>query len=192
MSATHSSDPEWVHFDNSGAKPLSVPGVGLPIHVHLKERFQHGINDFHADRVTVREITMLAFMDLIIDKPDWDKKVFDESIIEKWQAESKTQPLISSKSFEWCIAELRDKAKTFHQFRYVKTLENQSTCVKSDVIITPDMMAKLINHRRPLQDAREKDWYPKSNDQVLNLVHPSWFPLVYVSKIPKIQEKSHA
>lgn len=192
MSPTRSPDPEWIQFDNSGLQPLSVPGVGLPINVTLKDRFQHGINDFHADRMTIREVAMLAFMDHITDKPDWNTKVFDESIVEKWRAESQSQPLMSSKTFEWCIAELQDKANGFAANGYVKTLENQSTCVKSDTIIGPSLRARLIQQCKPLQDAKDQDWHPKSKDEVLNLIHPSLFPLVYVSHLSKSELKAYA
>lgn len=43
------------------------------------------------------------------------------------------------------------------------------------------LQEELKNAAAPLEDtpARHKGWHPGSNEQVLDLVHPSLFPLVY-------------
>ena len=38
--------------------------------------------------MTLRERCMLAFINLITDKPDWHHKVFDNEILAKWNAEA--------------------------------------------------------------------------------------------------------
>jgi len=73
-----------------------LPGFGLPVE-HMppwshnpakSKRFPHAIADFFANEgVTVRECRMLDFISRISDKPEWERKVFDEEIVEKWRAE---------------------------------------------------------------------------------------------------------
>lgn len=144
--------------------------------------FRHGICDHRARRLTVREVTMLMFMDAITDKLNWDRKVFHDGIVNKWREETQAVPntLISEKAFEWCMKELRDKAKEFERDKFIKTLENSSKCVKSDNLICMAFGNDLREAAKPLLEINEchKDWHPNSDGKVLNLVHPSLYPLV--------------
>lgn len=148
----------------------------------LNDGFHHGISDFQAQRMTVREIAMLAFMNSITDKPMWSMKIFDEGIVHKWRAEVQAIPdgMISDKAFEWCVKELRDKAKNFERQSFVPVLDSETRCVKSDVLISEALRNILRQAAQPLMDVRddEKDWHPNSDSKVLNLVHPSLYPLV--------------
>ncbi|KAK8057996.1 hypothetical protein PG994_008444 [Apiospora phragmitis] len=45
-----------------------------------------------SDLFQLREVFMLAVMDRLTDKPDWDRKVFDDAIAAKWRAEALSQP----------------------------------------------------------------------------------------------------
>lgn len=57
-----------------------------------------------------------------------------------------------------------------------------SACViKSDNLMTEDLMQRLRAAVAPLENVPEeaKDWHPGSDGQVLNLVDPSMWPLVY-------------
>lgn len=169
-----------VNMDNSGVTPLIVPGFGAPIDIDVAG-FDHGIDDFSGTRLTVREVDMLKFMDNITDKFEWDIKLFDDTIVDKWRTEIAGQPQagISPNTFNYCIEELRDKASQFKTTGFVKTLDSQSPCAKSDTLIDPGLKQQLVDLCKPLQEASDKDWHPKSNGQVLNLVHPSLFSLVY-------------
>lgn len=40
----------------------------------------------------VREVAMMLVMDRLMDKPDWQTKVFDREIAEKWKAEAAAWP----------------------------------------------------------------------------------------------------
>jgi hypothetical protein len=55
----------------------------------VRDRFPHPIADRYASRgVTRRERRMLNFINQISDKPGWERKVFEESIVEKWRTEA--------------------------------------------------------------------------------------------------------
>lgn len=170
------------YFENGGEKALNVPGMGVSVHYELplEERFTHGMNDWSQEpRLTVRELSMLRVMDAITDKPDWNKKVFNDDIVKKWRDEALTLPLISGRAWEWCLAELQDKAAFLEQHGFVLTLESGSRCAKADTLIDDGMQAELVRAVQPLLDKVEKDWHPGSGEKVLNLVHPSLFPLMY-------------
>jgi hypothetical protein len=80
---------------------------------------------------------------------------------------------------DWCIDELRYKAKVFEETGAV-TVYNGDV-VKSDTAVPAALKTMLREAVAPLEEvpAREKDWHPGSDEKVLDLVHPSLFPLVY-------------
>lgn len=173
-------------FDNSGNGPLRVPGIGLPYnygrHVNPSMRFfsQELEGGFGNRRLTVREIAMLRVMNALTDKPNWNSKIFDEAIVAKWKEEALKMRFISEKTWEWCLAELRDKAKEFEKTSHVLALDTGSRVCKSDVLVDEGLRGELIAATKPLrEEPGVRDWHPRSNEQVLNLVHPSLYPLVY-------------
>lgn len=173
-------------FHNSGGL-LQVPGFGRDVNTRiakrlpLEELFRHGLTDFTQARLVAREIAMLALMDSITDKPRWHEKVYDESIVEKWRAEAIQMPLISPLAWDWCLRELRENATFFAEHGFTKTLETGSACAKADELIDAGLREELLAGVAVLLDADEdeKDWHPGSDNKVLNLVHPSLFPLAY-------------
>ena len=171
-----------VELYNGGDKPLLVPGLGVDIDYQQpdKKRFSHGMSDWMQDsRLTARELSMLRLMDALTDKPDWNKKVFDDETVEKWHLEASEMPLISEAAWCWCLSELRDKAEYFNDHGFTLTLDTGSRCAKSDTVVSPDLQRELAEAVAPLLRRSEKDWHPNSNEQVLNQIHPSLFPLVY-------------
>ena len=80
---------------------------------------------------------------------------------------------------DWCIAELRYKAKSFKKTGAV-TVYNGDV-VKSDFAIPETLKQSLIDAARNLENIAEvyKDYHPGSDGKVLDLVHPSLFPLIY-------------
>ncbi|KAJ4324576.1 hypothetical protein N0V84_003855 [Fusarium piperis] len=82
---------------------------------------------------------------------------------------------------EYCIKELRVKAEFFQRSGLIPTLDASSTVVKSDSFIDSSLhdslraaFVKLIDDHKD-----NPDWHPRTDDKVLNLVHPSLYPLVY-------------
>lgn len=78
---------------------LRVPGVNMPVDVIPSyEIFPSALVPHWEDGswasygVTLRELRMMAFINDITDKPEWERKVFDEAIVEKWRAEASEQP----------------------------------------------------------------------------------------------------
>jgi hypothetical protein len=81
-----------------------------------------------------------------------------------------------------CIAELRDKAEMVqdHDHSFIHVLDAEVTVVKSDTQIPESLRRRLIEAVHPLEDVPErwKDWHPNSDEQVLDLLHPSLYPVI--------------
>ena len=89
---------------------LKRPGFGLPVNEKgPKDRFPNAIMDWAGTALTVRERTMLALMDSITDKVDWDRKVFDETITNKWRQEAfdSENGDVTEKMFDWVSTSMR-------------------------------------------------------------------------------------
>ena len=88
--------------------------------------------------------------------------------------------------FEYCIAELQHIAigRKFDPHSPITrgaVIVFEGRVVKSDSAVPDDVRLKLLDAVRSLEDVpnEQKDWHPGSDGQVLDLVHPSLFPLVY-------------
>lgn len=79
------------------------------------------------------------------------------------------------------IEELRYKATLYEERSLIPVLDYCIAALKSDKILTDDLVNDLKAAVEPLENVPEemKDWHPGSNKQVLDLVHPSLWPLVY-------------
>lgn len=86
---------------------------------------------------------------------------------------------VTQKMADWVIEELRHRAKFFSQTGSVVVYEGD--VVKSDTAVPQSTQLSLQSAVRELEDIPEvyKDWHPRSDDKVLDLVHPSLFPLIY-------------
>ena len=143
---------------------------------------------YRGELLPVREYTMMELMNRATDKADWDRKVSDTSITAKWKEEvlaaSGTKAGdgdlidISPKMVEWCIEELKYKADVFRKSNCIETLDG---VWKSDTAVPEELRMELLKAVAPLEDVpdKDKDWHPGSHEQVLDLVHPSIYPLVY-------------
>ncbi|KAI3395618.1 hypothetical protein diail_1056 [Diaporthe ilicicola] len=170
-------------FDNTGDGRLEVPGFfhHFRFQSDASVRFRHGADDFQQPRLTAREVAMLGVMNALTDKPDWHNKVFDDQIVARWKEEARAVQLISDRAWDWCLTELRDKARRFEKTGRVLVFDSGSRISKSDQRVPESLKQELKDAVRPLLDRpdEERDWHPGSDEKVLNLVHPSLFPLVY-------------
>ncbi|KAF6763592.1 hypothetical protein DFP72DRAFT_1059664 [Ephemerocybe angulata] len=126
---------------------------------------------------------MLRFMNAVTDKPD---KVFDEEIIKRWEGEavleeSSLEEEMTEAMFNYCIKELQHRAENFDDSPRGAIQVFPGDVQKSDTAISEETRLSLLRCVRPLEDVPEhkKDWHPGSDGKVLDLVHPSLFPLIY-------------
>lgn len=108
-------------------------------------------------------------------------QIFDETIVAKWKAEALSALAvdITESMFTWCIDEIRYKSKEFQENGVISVYDGD--IVKSDVVIPSSLRHALKASVAPLEDLPEEscDWHPGSDGTVLDLVHPSLFPVVY-------------
>lgn len=168
---------------------VKAPGFGLKVDgKDARPRFPNAISGWRSNGVPVREQRMLAFIDRISDKPNWETKVFDETILAKWREEASARPedlngdvVLSEEMFDFCIKELQDKAETFKKTGLVNIYDSEVTIVKSDTAVSEDLRQSLIQAVKVLEDVpdHKKDWHPGSEGTVLDLLHPSLFPVIF-------------
>lgn len=77
----------------TATKRLQRPGSGLPICSQPDgQTFPSAVLGWGPGPVTERECGMLAVMDALSDKPDWERKVFDAAVVARWRAEAVYEP----------------------------------------------------------------------------------------------------
>ncbi|KAI1322089.1 hypothetical protein F5Y16DRAFT_387533 [Xylariaceae sp. FL0255] len=188
------SSSENEEYDDPGR--LRLPGFGKSLKDAPSEMFVHALagsrHQFKSEGLKLREVRMMAFMNQITDKPRWEEKVFDETIVARWREEAMSPEAqasmnldgdvyMSEEMFEYCIKELRDKVPEFKECGIVNILDAEIAVAKSDSAISKSLAEALKKALKPLEVGPDhlKDWHPGSDGKVLDLVHPSLFPMVY-------------
>ena len=127
---------------------------------------------------TLRELEMIWLSAVIRAKPSWHVKMDDADIVASWTREAAEQGMTQAQ-IQYVLAELR----------YYADLRDERTGIEvsavdgvwqSDTLIDDELRSRLRAAVRVLEDVpdAERDWHPGSNEQVLDLVHPSLFCLV--------------
>ncbi|KAG9092974.1 hypothetical protein FS749_015293 [Ceratobasidium sp. UAMH 11750] len=105
------------------------------------------------------ELEMTRLSAALREKPSWWTKFRDEDVLAKWRVEAIQQAQLMKASHVACYDKIW----------------------QSDRLVPSDLKKKLIDGVSKLENVpdSEKDWHPRSNGQVLDLVHPSLYPIVY-------------
>ncbi|EIN12300.1 hypothetical protein PUNSTDRAFT_96961 [Punctularia strigosozonata HHB-11173 SS5] len=187
----------------SGNDPVPSPQTPTPLKSGLTEfgdRFPHpftsnddgswGSVDTIAWRDRPRTLVELRICSLsasLREKPRWYEKFKDPSIQQKWREEIVTQQeglprnlVLTSNMIDYVMGELaayaslRDPETGIEPGPYDRIW-------KSDELIPEHLRNELSDAIAPLENVpdNQKDWHPRSNGQVLDLVHPSLYPVVY-------------
>ncbi|KAF7977248.1 hypothetical protein HWV62_4363 [Athelia sp. TMB] len=153
------------------------------------------MTDIRLRLTPLREFAMMRLMNAITDKPGWNSKVFDEEIVAKWKSEAMSASgvtdeardqeggaidnALSEDMVDYCICELRYKSLAFGETGVVTAYDGD--VVKSDHIVSEELRQALKSAAAPLEQVGpiHQDWHPGSDGMVLDLVHPSLFPVVY-------------
>ena len=89
------------------------------------------------------------------------------------------EEVFSESMADYAIKELQHKAEVWKKTSAITAYD--PGVVKSDSIVSEKLRDALKQAAKTLEqipDSR-KDWHPGSNEKVLDLVHPSLFPLIY-------------
>ncbi|KAH0360614.1 hypothetical protein KCU65_g9310, partial [Aureobasidium melanogenum] len=174
-------------FDNSGYGPLAVPGFEYPLEqeLHPEDRFTHGVREwFQEPNLTARELAMLSLIDNITDKPTWSTDVFDDKKISQLSQEAQQRPLISPKTWEWCLAELQDKARGFQSTGRVLVYNTGVVISKSDLVVDRESLTAIKDELSTLTslypfETTTKNVHFDPAQQTRRLVDPLMYPLIY-------------
>ncbi|EHK50299.1 conserved hypothetical protein [Trichoderma atroviride IMI 206040] len=149
----------------------------------------------------------MNIMEQLTDKENWHNMIFNDEIVNQWRKEALEQPnrvywkqatdnkgadacidylprppgIMDVPTFDYCVKELRNKAKYYVETGIIPTLEASAAVAKSDVLVSVSLQAELQKafNKLKLDQSSRPNWHPKPNDQLLDLVHPSMYPLVY-------------
>uniref|UniRef100_D8QLY9 Uncharacterized protein n=1 Tax=Schizophyllum commune (strain H4-8 / FGSC 9210) TaxID=578458 RepID=D8QLY9_SCHCM len=135
----------------------------------------------------ILELKMYQLSATLREKPEWWRKAKDSDIRKKWFEEAKAQQ--ASEEERWRLSDNMIKYTLGELEGYAQLRDEEAgiecgpyDCIwRSDKLIPDNVRAELEAAVKPLEDVpdAEKDWHPGSNEQVLDLVHPSLYPLVY-------------
>ncbi|KAF4337351.1 hypothetical protein FBEOM_8735 [Fusarium beomiforme] len=176
----------------STTKEIKLPGFGLPVDYSGSEFpivLGGDEGDWRASTLTIREVCMLKVIEDLTNKPEWWIKVTDDKIAAKWKKEAMEMPWaeyrakgdFSPAMADACIKELRKKAEIYQKTGLIPVMDYASAAIKSDNLVPQDLREALVAAVSPLESVPEelKDWHPGSDGKVLDIVHPSLWPLVY-------------
>ncbi|TQL77532.1 uncharacterized protein DUF4246 [Stackebrandtia endophytica] len=137
----------------------------------------HGAHSAAEPRA-LRELQMMRCSALIREKSDWFVKMTDPDIVSKWTQEAVDQGMTKAQ-VRYVLAELAHYATLRDPQTGIEVADVDGVW-RSDTLIEDDLRSRLCEAVRALEDVpdEEKDWHPGSDEQVLDLVHPSLFCLV--------------
>jgi len=122
---------------------------------------------------TLVELKMMRALGKIKDKRNWFNKINDETIREKWRKELES---LHPTQVQFILDELMHSAKLSDEKLSVSPVDG---VWQSDKIIDEELCSELASAVLTLENSDdEPDWHPGSNQQMLDLLHPSVNPFV--------------
>ncbi|KAK0519198.1 hypothetical protein OC842_007526 [Tilletia horrida] len=80
---------------------------------------------------------------------------------------------------DFLVDQLQDEAERWHNEQLGVESTGINGVVRSERLLGEDVLARLRELSTQLEESTPfKDWHPKSNEQILDVVHPSLYPLV--------------
>ena len=133
---------------------------------------------------TLRELEMMYLSAVIREKPAWQVKKNDAGIVARWTHEA-TEFGMTEAQIRYVLAELAYYAERRDERAGIE-VSSVDGVWQSDALIDDELRSRLREAVRVLEDVpdAERDWHPGSDEQVLDLVHPSLFCLVRGSEPP--------
>ncbi|EGX46503.1 hypothetical protein AOL_s00109g75 [Orbilia oligospora ATCC 24927] len=157
--------------------------------------YPHPLEEGSSIALTFIDQALRNFSTAIRKKPDWKKKIMDRKIMAKWIQEAAVQdsqrlgysyPTVivwDARTIEFVDQELKAYKN------YIEELQASGSCIEPDIdavwradgLVDEELRQQLIDAVAVLENVPEekKDWHPGTNNTVLNLVHPSLWPIIY-------------
>jgi hypothetical protein len=127
---------------------------------------------------TLRELEMMYLSAVIREKPAWQVKMNDAGIVARWTQEA-IEFGMTEAQVRYVLAELAYYAERRDERTGIE-VSGVDGVWQSDALMEDGLRSRLREAVRVLEDVpdAERDWHPGSDEQVLDLVHPSLFCLV--------------
>ncbi|KAF8601402.1 hypothetical protein BDV93DRAFT_585536, partial [Ceratobasidium sp. AG-I] len=127
------------------------------------------------------ELEMTTLSAALRSKPGWWIKFRDGKTLAKWRAEALAQAKKMKESHVDYVLQELDGYANLRDEQTGAEVSCYDRVWQSDKLVPPSLRERLIAGVFKLENvpASEKDWHPRSNGQVLDLVHPSLYPIVY-------------
>lgn len=146
-------------------------------------------NDFSTEdecpkAVALVDLRMGELSYALRSKPEWWKKFKKRDIRTKWEQEALKHEIQGGRLKRAEVKYVLDELKGYEKMRDNATGIQQSCyhgIYEADSLVPEELRRRLINAVKVLEEVPEnkKDWHPRSNGQVLDLVHPSLYCVVY-------------
>ncbi|KAK6540654.1 hypothetical protein TWF694_008047 [Orbilia ellipsospora] len=160
----------------------------------LAKLYPHPLDGKTYGRVVgYRERCMREFSQAVREKPNWTEKILDRSLFVKWirEAEVQNREMGDTDVVVWDVPQVKlvyDELLNAYK-PYVEQRREIGDFIEPDIdnvwrsdrLIDEGLRDELMQAIATLENVpeEEKDWHPGSEGQVLDLVHPSLWPLMY-------------
>jgi len=151
--------------------------------------FYEGDYDTGCQPKTLIELNLMRLSGVIRSKSKWYEKLHNETIRNKWKQEALQHGSLTEKQIDYVLTELEYYNSIRHGSIEMSAVDG---VWQSDELIPADTKQALIECVKKLENIpkNEQDWHPGTNNQILDLVHPSLFCFVHqITRI--INERNH-
>ncbi|KAJ7910268.1 hypothetical protein B0H13DRAFT_2012690 [Mycena leptocephala] len=158
------------------------PFVPYAVSTHSREEISWG-----PQPRTLAELRMYGLSWAIRSKPEWQRKILDQSIMEKWRKEAldqqeglQVEQKLTKNMVNYVLTELEGYARLSDPLSGIECGPFDAIWYSDRLISTrvSDRLRAAVIELERVPDEM-KDWHPGSNGQVLDLVHPSLYCIVY-------------
>ncbi|KAF3226535.1 hypothetical protein TWF106_000276 [Orbilia oligospora] len=161
-----------------------------PGYSDAKARFPHPSDGKMGEPMKYREACLRRFSAAIRNKPNWTEKILDRKLFIKWLRETKAADshpreqntlLWTKDDIHFVYKELTKRYKPYVEGFKGRLQPDIDGVWRCDDFLDEKERRELIDATSTLENITEarKDWHPNSNNQVLNLVHSSLWPIIY-------------
>ena len=152
------------------------------------------------DPYCLRELRVRELLGLILNKINWHEKYKNETIVSKWKQELEEANFVSSVfskgAFEFVLKQLAFFEDFYNSNNKCIECTHIDYVYKSDNLIDKEIKLELINQVKSMENEiftqNKQDWHPNSNEQVLDLVHPSLYCFVFGTTLVASQGQGQA
>ncbi|RVD89867.1 uncharacterized protein DFL_000855 [Arthrobotrys flagrans] len=167
--------------------------------------YPHPLEQSPSAALNFLDQALRRFVTAIREKPNWTEKIMDRKLMVKWIREAAEQDSKRLTYWEpnlivWDAEAIDFVDRELKAYKaYVEKLQASGSCIEPDIdvvwradgLIDEEVRQELINAVAVLENVPEekRDWHPGTDNTVLDLVHPSLWPIIYGRSVD-ISEKT--